>query len=130
MKTKNFLVSGLVGGIVNFFLGWVFYMFLFKDYFPNDEPNDNSVVFIFLGALTFGLFVAYIYTKWAQITTISTGAKAGAIIGLFIALHVSFFHLAFVADATFQLAALDTGISIVMSAIMGAVIGVVNGKLG
>jgi xanthine/uracil permease len=39
MKTKNFLVSGIVGGIVYFLLGWLFYGFLFKDFFPPQEES-------------------------------------------------------------------------------------------
>ena len=39
MKTKNFLGSGVAGGITNFLLGWVFYGTLFKDYFPAPEES-------------------------------------------------------------------------------------------
>ena len=130
MKTKNFLVSGVVGGIVDFLLGWLFYGILFKDFFPQPEESSNTMVMIFLGCITFGLFVAYIYTKWAQITTAVTGAKAGAIIGLFVGLFFNFFNMAMNSGATGQMFAMDVGISIVMTAAIGAVIGLVNGKLG
>lgn len=130
MKTKNFLVSGIVGGIVDFLLGWLFYGMLFKDSFPQPEESSNTMVMIFLGCLTFGLFVAYIFTKWAQIATAATGAKAGAIIGLFIALFYNFFGMAMDSSIAMQTAALDIAISIVMASIVGAVIGAVNGKLG
>ena len=130
MKTKNFLISGIAGGIVDFFLGWIFYGMLFKDSFPQPEESSNAMVMIFLGCITFGLFMAYIYTKWAHISTAVTGAKTGAIIGFFIALSMNFFDLAMTTDASIQTAALDVGIGIVMGAIIGAVIGVINGKLG
>lgn len=130
MKTKNFLVSGIAGGIVDFFLGWIFYGILFKDSFPQPDESSNAMIMIFLGCITFGLFLAYIYTKWAQITTVVTGAKAGAVIGLFLGLFFNFFNLAMSTDVLIQTAALDVGISIVMTAIIGAVIAVVNGKLG
>ena len=130
MKTKNFLVSGLAGGIADFLLGWLFYGMIFKDSFPQPEENSNALVMIFLGCITFGLFIAYIFTKWAQITTASTGAKAGAVIGLFVALFYNFFNMAMTADVAMQTVALDIAISIVMTAIVGAVIGAVNGKLG
>tara|TARA_R110002126_G_scaffold180762_6_gene329575 strand:+ start:3067 stop:3459 length:393 start_codon:yes stop_codon:yes gene_type:complete len=130
MKTKNFVVSGIVGGIVDFLLGWLFYGIIFIDTFPQPEESANTMLFIFLGCLTFGLFVAYIYTKWAQITTALTGAKAGAIIGLFIGLFSNFFNLAMNTESTMELAGLDVLISIVMASIIGAVIGAVNGKLG
>lgn len=130
MKTKNFLVSGLAGGIADFLLGWLFYGILFKDSFPQPEESSNAMVMIFLGCITFGLFMAYIFIKWANISTAATGAKAGAIIGLFIALFYNFFNMAMDSSATMQMLAMDIAISIVMAAIVGAVIGAVNGKLG
>ncbi|HEX9825256.1 MAG TPA: hypothetical protein VGA80_01565 [Flavobacteriaceae bacterium] len=130
MKTKNFLVSGLAGGIADFLLGWLFYGMIFKDSFPQPEENSNALVMIFLGCITFGLFIAYIFTKWAQITTAATGAKAGAVIGLFLALFFNFFNMAMTSDVAMQTVALDVAITIVLSAIVGAVVGAVNGKLG
>lgn len=130
MKTKNFLVSGLVGGIANFVLGWLFYGIIFKDFFPQPDESTNTMLFIFLGCITFGLFLAYIYTKWAQITTAVTGAKAGAVLGLMMGLYFNFFGLAMNSEATLQMAALDVGIGIVLTAIVGAIIGAINGKLG
>lgn len=130
MKTKNFLTAGIVGGIIDFLLGWLFYGIIFADTFPQPEESSQSMIFIFLGCITFGLFVSYIYTQWAQISTAATGAKAGAIIGLFIGLFFNFFNLAMGPEATMQLAALDVGISVVMTAIIGAVVGLVNGKMG
>tara|TARA_R110002049_G_scaffold71370_1_gene183863 strand:+ start:22507 stop:22899 length:393 start_codon:yes stop_codon:yes gene_type:complete len=129
MKTKKFIIAGIVGGIVNFLLGWLFYGILFLDTFPQPEENSQAMLFIFLGCLTFGLFIAYIYTYWAQISTAGAGAKAGAIIGLFVSLFYNFFNLSMLSDATIQLAALDVGISIVMSTIVGATIAMANGKL-
>jgi hypothetical protein len=130
MKTKNFLVSGIVGGIVYYLLGWLFYGILFKDFFPQPEASTQVMIFILLGCLTFGLFVAYIYTKWAQITTMATGAKAGALIGLFMGLYWNFFYLAMNPETTYTVFGLDTGIQIVSGAITGAVIAMVNGKMG
>lgn len=130
MKTKNFLIAGIVGGIVDFLLGWLFYGIIFKNTFPQPEESTNTMLFIFLGCITFGLFVAYIYTRWAQISTAATGAKAGAIIGLFFGLFSNFFDMAMNPEAVLNIAALDVGISVVMTTIIGAVIGLVNGKLG
>lgn len=130
MKTKNFLVSGITGGIVDFFLGWLFYGILFKDFFPQPDDSPNAMIMIFLGCITFGLFVAYIFTKWAHISTIVTGAKAGATIGLFMGLIFNFFNLAMTTEVGFQTVGLDIAISIIMTTIIGAIIAAVNGKLG
>lgn len=129
MKTKNFVISGLIGGIVIFLLDGLFYNVIFKDYFPSTDVNDYTLLYILIGELIYGLFVSYIFIKWAQITLFRVGAKAGALIGLFLALYISFFHLALMADATVTVAAIDTGIMILTSAVMGGLIGVVNGKL-
>ena len=130
MKTKNFLISGLVGGIVDFLLGFLFYGLIFKDSFEQPEEGSNALVLIFLGCLVFALFIAYIFTKWAQISTAATGAKAGAVIGLFVSVFYNFFNMAMDSGATVKMFALDVAISIVMTAIIGAVIAIVNGKLG
>ncbi|MGC1205358.1 MAG: hypothetical protein WA839_10795 [Flavobacteriaceae bacterium] len=130
MKTKNFLIAGIVGGIVDFLLGWLFYGILFIDVFPQPEESSQTMLFIFLGCITFGLFVSYIYTQWAQISTLATGTKAGATIGLFVGLFFNFFNMAMNPEAVLNLAALDVAISVVMTAIIGAVIGLVNGKIG
>ena len=129
MKTKNFLIAGLSAGIVDFFLGWIFYGILFKDFLPQVEENSNAIIMIFLGCMTFGLFIAYIFTKWAHITTAAAGAKAGAIIGVFLSLYWNFFNMAMHTETTLETVGLDIGISIIISAIIGAIVGLINGKL-
>lgn len=127
MKIKNFIIAGVVGGLVDFLLGWLFYGMLFKDFFPQDQANMH-LEFIFLGCLVYGLFIAYIFTKWAGITEAGTGAKAGAVIGFFFALSVNLFMMSS-KEPDYQMIVMDTAITIVMSAIVGAVIALVNGKL-
>ena len=126
MNAKNFLVSGVVGGIVNFLLGWVFYGILFKDIYPQNE--NMNLLFIFLGCMTSGLFMAYIFTKWAGITNPLTGLQAGAVIGLFTSLSMNFFMYSSM-PVNYQNLALDVIITIVISALMGAAIAFVNGKM-
>ncbi|WP_299556171.1 DUF1761 family protein [Seonamhaeicola sp.] len=130
MKTKNFLVAGIAGGIVDYLLGWLFYGIVFKDSFPQPEESSQTMIFILLGCLTFGLFISYIYNQWAQISTLATGAKAGIVIGIFMGLITNFFRIAMTPETTFQLAALDVGISIVLATVVGAVVGLINGKMG
>lgn len=129
MKAKQFLVAGLVGGIVNWLLGWLFYGILLKDVFPQPEESSTTMMYITLGCLTYGFLLSYIYNKWAQITTFTTGAKAGAILGLLIGVFYNFFNLAMNIDMTLELAIYDTITNIVMTAITGGFIGLVSGKL-
>ena len=129
MKIKNFVISGVVGGIVNFLLGWLFYGMLFKDFFPQDEATMR-LEFILFGCLVYGLFIAYIFTKWAGISHATTGAKAGAIIGFFYSLSVNLFMLSSPKNGnTYEMMIMDVAISVVSAAIVGAAIAVVNHKL-
>ena len=126
MNLKNFIIGGIVGSIVDFLLGWIFYGMLFKDIYPASE--NQNLTFIFLGCLTFSLFVSYIFNKWAMISTIATGVIAGAIIGFFYGLSMNFFmysDMPFNATNMF----LDVAINIIMSAFVGGAIGLVSGKL-
>jgi hypothetical protein len=126
MNVKNFLISGIVGGIVDFLLGWVFYGILFKDLYPQNE--NTNLVFIFLGCMTFGLFVAYIFTKWAGITNAVTGLKAGAVIGLFTSLSMNFFMYSGM-ELNLQNMITDIIITIVLGAGVGASVAFTNGKM-
>lgn len=128
MNVKNVSVSGLVGGIVNFLLGWLFYGMLFYDSFNQPEEGSNTLLLIFLGCLVYSLFIAYIYSQWAQIKTLATGAKAGAVIGLFMGLNWNIWAI-IMENRAMDLFLLDVAISVVMTAITGAAIGMVLGKL-
>lgn len=131
MKTKNFLASGFAGGIVYFLLGWLFYVVLFKDFFPpNPNEGNEDILMIFLGCMSYSYFIAYIYTKWAQISTLATGAKSGALIGLFMGLIWNFFYMAMSVDYPWKSFGADVFIMIVTTAITGAVIAMVNGRMG
>ncbi|WP_298903324.1 hypothetical protein [uncultured Psychroserpens sp.] len=128
MKTKSFVLAGLIGGVVDWLLGWLFYGIIFADTFPQPQEGTNAMLFITLGCLVFGFFISYIFNKWAQITTLMTGAKAGAIIGLFMGLITVLFNMANQIEIDYQRYGLELLISIIMAAVVGAVVGLINGK--
>lgn len=127
MNVKNFLLAGLAGGITDFLLGWLFYGILFHDYFGGAEPN---LTFIFAGCMTFGFLISYIYNKWANISTLITGAKGGAVLGLIIGLMENFFRTAMSGDSIdYQMIVVDVVICLLIGAGVGAIVGIVNGAL-
>jgi len=128
MNLKSVSVSGIVGAIVNFLLGWLFYGMLFKDSFDQPEENSTNMLLIFVACLVFALFIAYIFDKWAQISTAATGAKAGAVIGFFLGLNYNIWAV-IMEGREMQPFILDVVLSIVMTAITGAVIALVIGKM-
>ena len=125
MNTKSFLVSGIAGTIVCFLLGWLFYGILFTDVYPQND--EECMLFIFLGCLFYAFTFALIFNRWAQISTFSSGVKAGFLIGLLWSLSMNFFMYATKEsiDSNFLiLIAIDA----VSAAIMGGIIALVIGK--
>jgi hypothetical protein len=127
MNAKNFIVGGIVGGIVNFLLGWVFYGMLLKDTFP--QSGTENMTFIFLGCMSFGFLLSFIFSLSDGITKCVPGLKTAAIIGLFLGLYSDFFGNMTKAAIDYKLMALDVVTTIVISALVGATIAVVNGKM-
>ena len=126
MNVKNFLAAGIIGGIVDFLLGWVFYGMLFKDIYP--ETPNMKLEFIFLGCITYGLLVSYIFTKWAGITSPATGIIAGAIIGFINGLSMNFFMYSNI-PLNSQNLIIDVLITTFISAAVGATVAFINGKM-
>ena len=131
MNAKKFLVSGIVGGLVNFLLGWLLYGIVFESQFPVKEGDVMNITMIALGSLLSGLFVAYIFTKWAHISNWMTGIKSGAILGLFLALYWNFFINVkkSTENIDWQIFGLDTVLTIVLTALTGAAIAIVCNKM-
>lgn len=126
MNVKNFLISGILVGIVNFLLGWVFCGMLFKDVYPQNE--HANLAFTFLGCLTFGLFIAQIVNKWAHITKLLTGLKSVATIGLFSSLSMNLFMYSGM-EVNYQNMVIDIPISTFIGAMMGGIIALVCAKM-
>jgi len=126
MNAKTFLLAGIAGGIIDFLLGWIFYGMLFKEIYP--ESENTNLVFIFLGCMTTGFFISYIFNQWASISKPITGLKGGAVIGFFTGLSMNLYMYSNRA-VNYQNMVIDVVITIVILAVMGAVIAMVNGKV-
>lgn len=128
MNVKNFIVGGLVGGIVDWLLGWVFYGMLFKDTFPMKEGIINMCM-ITCGCFTFGFFISYLFTGLTSVTSMSAGLKGGAIIGLFQGLMSGFFANESTIAPDYKVLAIGVLITLVMGAVVGTSVAIVNGKM-
>lgn len=123
---KNFIICGIVGGIADFLLGWVFYGMLFRDYFGGGEPNLGLIAG---GCFCFGFLMSYIYTGLAGIASLSGGLKAGAVIGLISGLMNNFFHWSMQSPVNWQHFMTDVVICLVIGSLVGAAVGGTNGSL-
>ncbi len=92
MNTKNVLISGIVGGIAYFFLGWLIYGILLMDYMESISPfiagvNRPESEFIWwamiVSNLLTGIFIAFILDI-GKVSGWMNAAKTGAIAGFLV----------------------------------------------
>jgi len=87
MNSNKILVAGIVGAVVAFILGWLIWGMALAGVdmgIPDGiMRSDEEMQFLPLaiGHLGFGFLLAIVFGRWASISTFSTGAKAGAMIG-------------------------------------------------
>lgn len=129
MNAKNFIVGGIVGGIVDFLLGWLIYGILLKDTFPLEEGATENMLFIFLGCMSFGFLISYVFAQGEGVSKCVAGIKLAAGIALFMGLSINFFQNMTKEVIDFQLVAIDVIASMVLASFVGAAVAVVNGKM-
>src|SRR5580692_9390379 len=90
MNTKKFLLGGLVGAIVYFFLGYLFYGKLLSDFFMKNAGTATGVMrsmdqflwwSLVLGNLCMGFLLAFVFVK-SGVKSAGAGLLTGLIIGL------------------------------------------------
>ncbi|MGL2964277.1 hypothetical protein ACSVH2_10705 [Flavobacterium sp. RSB2_4_14] len=128
MNVKNFLIGGIVGGITDFLLGWLFYGILLIDFFPPMKGTEN-MLFIFLGCMSFGFLISFVFAQGESISKCVPGIKVAAGIGLFMSLCINFFNNMMNETIDVKMMATDVIVSVVLASIVGATIAVTIGKL-
>ncbi|MEI7628426.1 MAG: hypothetical protein WCJ80_09300 [Bacteroidota bacterium] len=136
-NSKRFLLSGLVGGIVSFFVGFLIYGILLANMMSSNSGTaanvmrgQNDMIFwsIMLGSLFMGLTLAYIF-ELAKIKSIGSGFIVGAIAGLLIIAGHDFTSFGTTNLLNLNGLLTDVAASTIMQAITGAAIGFMNSKL-
>jgi len=132
MNTGKILLSGLVGGVVAFLLGFLIYGLALSNFFESNMGSatggmrgEGEMLWapMIIGHLAWGLLFAVIYARWASISTFATGAKAGAVIGLLVALTFNMIQLGSTHISNLTASITDVVIVTLVSAIIGGVVG-------
>lgn len=130
------ILSTIIGGIVLFILGWIFYGIIFMDFFTENygnimrSPDDFKLWAIIVANITQALFLSYIYPKGYKG---GSPAKEGFMFGIAFGLLLSVPYVFYIwaqFPIKWQAALVDGIIVLVMIIITGLVIGLVNGKIG
>ena len=94
MITKKVLIGSVVGGIAYFLLGWIIYGILMKDYcaanFGQEGMRAEADMVLWamgLANIAAAMLMALIFS-WANINSLLSGARVGAIIGFLTAVSI------------------------------------------
>lgn len=129
MNVKNFIVGGIVGGIVDFLIGWVVYGMILKDTFPMEPGAKENMMFIFLGCMSFGFLVSWVFSQGEGISNVGAGIKMALGIALFMALASNFFMNMTKETMDIKLTLIDVVASMVLATGVGAAVAMVNSKM-
>ncbi len=131
MNSNKFFTGGIVGGVVYFVLGYLFYGLLLKNFFANNgmAVDMSKMVWwaMIVANLVFGFLISYIIGK-ANVSSMGSGAGIGFVVGLLMA--VSFDLMMYATGGgtgSLKAIAVDSITAAVMSAIAGAAVGWVYG---
>lgn len=126
MNTNRLLLGTLTGFIGYFMAGYLFYVILFKDLLASTNPGmagvqaEPNMVAIIIGNLVAAFLLSYIFERWAGIREMLTGAGAGAIIGLLMALSYDSMIHGTTTLMTWNGVLIDTLVYTLISAVAGA----------
>ncbi len=130
MSTNKILVAGLIGGIVQFFAGWLIYGMLLHNMMAPASDAVRAVAkepmelwAMGLSCLLWGVLLAWIFGKWAGISSLNGGAQAGALIGLLSAASYDLGMYSMMNLSTTTQMCLDVVAATAMGAIVGGAIG-------
>lgn len=130
MNVKNFFIGGIVGGIADFLMGWLVWGILLKDTFPKPaDAGADNMLFIFLGCMSFGFMLSYIFAQGESVTQLMAGVKLAIGVALFMSLANNFFSNMYNPTMDVKMVAIDIAAALVVAAVVGAVIATVNGKM-
>lgn len=128
------VLSTIVGGIVLFILGWIFYVLIFGGFMMDNfgkimrTPDDYKLWAIIVANLLEAFFLSWIYPKGYKG---GSPAKEGFMYGIYIGLLMSVPYVFYIwaqYPVKWQAALLDGVLMLVMTIITGFVIGLVYGK--
>lgn len=137
MTAKSRILATIVGFVVLFMLGWLFYGLLLMDFYEANTGSATNVAraeedmvwwALILGNFLQAYFLVYVFSKWPNITTFGAGAKAGFVLGLILGLAFNLTMYATTNMMNMTAMLVDPFVSAVMMAGTGGVIGMILGR--
>jgi len=132
MDTKRLLIGAVVGGVVLFAVGFLFWGLLFAGFFESQQPEGlvrESPIYWsgIVGALLFGALLTLV-VHWTRAESVVDGFKIGALVGLLLWGGVDLILYSNFNFATLTAASADIVLETIHNAIAAAAIAAVVGK--
>lgn len=133
MNFKKLLLGGIAGGIAFFLLGWLIYGLLLMDFMTGHpgtigpiQKAEPDYMYLIIGNLAMGFLFAYIFMK-GNVNSLASGFVTGGIVGLLMGVGGNCVTYATTNITSKMAMAADVGALTIMTAIGGAIIGMVMG---
>ena len=131
MDFRKLFFGGIIGGIVNFLLGWLVYGILLMEIMRKHSTHRPSVFrteeemiwwSLILGNIAIGFMIAYVILK-ANIKTAGAGAVTGFVLGMLTSLGIDCIMYAQMKVFGRAVIAMDVVAAAIITAIVGAILG-------
>jgi hypothetical protein len=126
MNAKNFIIATVLGFIVYFALGAIFYGMLFSSFFPHNENEPMAPITI--GCFMSSAILAYIFTHIGGASSSKSALINGGIIGCLVGAAIQAFSYSVMPMETIS-RCIDICLSFAMGALTSYVIWFVLSKL-
>jgi hypothetical protein len=126
MDAKKLVIGTLVGTVVLWLVGRLFWVILFADFFARSSGTREDPMMwpVVLGHLAIAALVTFAVV-WSGSFSLGEGFKVGAIVGFLLWFGVDFIHFGNLDIRTLWATIVDPFLELVRTGIGGAVIGVV-----
>jgi hypothetical protein len=129
MNTKKLTIGTILGFVGYFMGGFLLYNVVFKNLLESTNPGmsavqaEPNIATLAIGNLVASFLLNHIFTKWASISTLLTGAIAGFTIGALLAFSYDCMLLGTTNLMTWPGVFVDTIVYGLISGLAGALIG-------
>jgi hypothetical protein len=126
MENKKLILGGLIGGVAFFFLGFLLYGLMLKNFFAAQVTVTGlykeipDFLTLAIGNLSMAFLLAYILLRTNN-TSSGDGAKTGFMVGLLSTIGFDFILFATTGGMTMTGIIADIAVVAIMSAIVGAI---------
>lgn len=134
MDTRKFVLGTLAGGVAYFLLGFVMYAILLEDFFATHtvsgimkSETEMKYYPMVAGNLAHAALLSYVFLKWADIKTFSSGLSGGAIIGFFMSAGFDLITYDTAKIMSIKGTLADIAVYTIMTALVGGIVGAVLG---